>query len=53
MLAQTLLRKLLELPSLLGKVIDIQFAPVICGVNLITAGIDGGCRFLDRLRRVS
>jgi hypothetical protein len=49
LLAQALLRKLLELPSLLGKVIDTQFAPVFCGVKLITDGIDGSCRFLHRL----
>jgi hypothetical protein len=53
MLAQALLRKLLELPSLLGEVIDTQFAPVFYSIDLITASIDGSCRFLDRLRRVS
>jgi hypothetical protein len=53
MLAQTRFRKLLELPLLLGKVIDTQFAPVFYGVNWITDGIDRSCRFSGRLRRAS
>jgi hypothetical protein len=50
-LEQALLRKLLELASLLKKVIDTHFAAVLRGINLIAVSIDGNCKFSVHLRR--
>jgi uncharacterized protein (DUF697 family) len=52
MLAQALLRKLLKLATLVGKVIDTHFAPVFGGINLIAASMLAA-KLLDRLRRRS